>query len=120
MLNEGLVLTHRPFFIGLIGPQAPYQINLLFSSFAPRQYSSKLGTALGLASVSARQSAQRGDGEGGGRAGERHQGGGAADWRGDHGGGAGERGDCLQRRLAGGRPGDVLLRGADGGCGDGD
>ena len=37
MLNEGLVLTHRPFFIGLIGPQAPYQINLRFSSFAPRQ-----------------------------------------------------------------------------------
>ena len=50
MLNEGLVLTHRPFF-SAIGPLAQMQITLRVSSFAPRQYSSKLGTALGLASV---------------------------------------------------------------------
>ena len=73
--NTNVVKVYVPKSVRLNGGSvlAPYQINLRFSSFAPRQCSSELGTALGLASVSPRQPAQRGDGEGRGRAGERHQ-----------------------------------------------
>ena len=121
--NTNVVKVYVPKSVRLNGGSvlAPYQINLRFSSFAPRQCSSKLGTALGLASVSARYAAERGDSEEQrGCAGERHRPGWSGDRRGDHGGGPGERGDCLQRGLRGGRSGDVLLRSADDRRGDGD
>ena len=74
--NTNVVKVYVPKSVRLNGGSvlAPYQINLRFSSFAPRQCSSKLGTALGLASVSAWYAAERGNGEEQrGCAGERHR-----------------------------------------------
>ena len=81
--NTNVVKVYVPKSVRLNGGSvlAPYQINLRFSSFAPRQCSSKLGTALGLASVSAWYAAERGDGEEQrGCAGERHRAGESGDW----------------------------------------